>query len=126
MKQKSMVKILSFSPMFGSWDGALELGSAKQLARWVADCESCCFKARLLQKLEAAGAEGEYSQGETFWLAATSDPRCMLEQVVQSIFAAHAPAAGAYDPTCSGAEYWSLCIDAADDDVGLHWDKASR
>ena len=41
---------------FGSWDGALDLRSPKQASRWVADCEACCFKARLLQKLEA-GAE---------------------------------------------------------------------
>ena len=70
-----------------------------------------------------AGAEGEYSQGETFWLAADSEPRCMLEQVARSIFAKHAAALGSYDPRRSGAEYWSLCIDADDDDVGLHWDK---
>ena len=107
---------------FGSWDGALDLRSPKQASRWVADCEACCFKARLLQKLEA-GAEGEYSQGETFWLAADSEPRCMLEQVARSIFAKHAAALGSYDPRRSGAEYWSLCIDADDDDVGLHWDK---
>jgi hypothetical protein len=107
---------------FGSWDDALDLRSPKQASRWVADCEACCFKARLLQKLEA-GAEGEYSQGETFWLAADSEPRCMLEQVARSIFAKHAAALGSYDPRRSGAEYWSLCIDADDDDVGLHWDK---
>jgi hypothetical protein len=106
---------------FGSWDSALELRSAKELARWVADCEACCFKARLLQKLEAGG-EGEYSQGETFWFAADAEPRCVLEQVAQSIFSAHARP-GTYDPSRSGAEYWSLCIDAEDDDVGLHWDK---
>ena len=107
---------------FGSWDDALDLRSPKQASRWVADCEACCFKARLLQKLEA-GAEGEYSQGETFWLAADSEPRCMLEQVARSIFAKHAAALGSYDPHRSGAEYWSLCIDADADDVGLHWDK---
>ena len=47
----------------------------------------------------------------------------MLEQVARSIFAKHAAALGHYDPRRSGAEYWSLCIDADDDDVGLHWDK---
>ena len=46
----------SMDDRFGSWDGALDLRSPKQASRWVADCEACCFKARLLQKLEA-GAE---------------------------------------------------------------------
>ena len=50
----------------------------------------------------------------------------MLEQVARSIFAKHAAALGHYDPRRSGAEYWSLCIDADDDDVGLHWDKVHR
>ena len=48
---------------FGSWDDALDLRSPKQASRWVADCEACCFKSRLLQKLEALTAELKVASG---------------------------------------------------------------
>ena len=105
-----------------SWHDALDVRSPKHRARLVADCESCCFRGRLMQRLEAGAAEGEYSQGETFWLAADAKPRCLLEQIVRSVYMAHTSAAHEKSHV-SGAEFWSLVIDQEDADVGLHFDK---
>lgn len=103
---------------FVSWDSAVSLQSAKLLPKLQSDCESCC-KAR---RLEASSGSGEYSGGDTNWLAANATPRCLLEQLAASILWAHAGKAETFDRLSSGAEWWTLHIDA-DDEVGLHWDK---
>jgi len=105
-----------------TWDDALDVRSPKHRARLVADCEACCFRGRLLQRLEAGAADGEYSQGETFWLPADATPRCSLEQIVRSVYMAHTSVAHGRSHA-SGAEFWSLVIDQEDADVGLHFDK---
>jgi hypothetical protein len=85
-----------------------------------------------------------YSAGITYFLPCAMKPRCVLEQLVQSIFQLHTkdlnPAT--FIPEQSGAEWWTLVLndsepmgtsesvedaeldeeDEEDDDVGLHFD----
>ena len=97
---------------FTSFDNCLEL-SDRMMARTLKDCEAT-FTAR-------AGNQDKYSEGSTFWLPRSAAPSCLLEQVAQSTFD-HYTAGLDFDPESSGAEWWTLVIDVADD-VGFHWDK---
>ena len=88
-----------------------------------------------------------YSAGQTFFLPATMTPRCALEGLVQTIFQQHVAhlEEGTFRPEQSGAEWWTLVLDAddehhdnkhynnknddddddedvEDDEVGLHFD----
>mmetsp|Transcript_18463 Transcript_18463/g.30772 ORF Transcript_18463/g.30772 Transcript_18463/m.30772 type:complete len:386 (+) Transcript_18463:134-1291(+) len=77
-----------------------------------------CKKAFQLKECE----EGErYSEGQTFWMPATATPRCELERLAQGIFAHHTRHAR-FDPSTSGAEWWTQHIDTIDD-IGFHFDR---
>ncbi|KOO33345.1 hypothetical protein Ctob_013950 [Chrysochromulina tobinii] len=62
----------------------------------------------------AAGV-GELSAGCTFWVpAATKKPKTSLEQLALDIFTFHARDA-VFEPSKSGAEWWTLVIDESDE-----------
>lgn len=63
---------------------------------------------------------GRYSSGQTFWVRADATPRNCLERLALDIFKFHASGA-AYDPSASGAEWWTLAMDD-EDEVGFHFD----
>ena len=94
------------------FDGALPSGADP--GPLIADCEAV-FTAR------ATGAGEGLSSGATFWVAANAKPKTALERLALQIFAHHA-AGAEYDPSRSGAEWWTVVIDDTDD-VGLHWDR---
>jgi len=92
--------------------------AASDLAKLIADCRET-FTARTTRKGQ------KYSAGETYWLAASAEPRCALEKLARDVFDLHTEGKEAgvdYDPGASGAEWWTLVLDS-DDDVGLHWDR---
>lgn len=92
--------------------------AASDLASLIADCRAT-FTARTTRKGQ------KYSAGETYWLAASAEPRCALEKLARDVFDLHTVGKEAgvdYDPGASGAEWWTLVLDS-DDDVGLHWDR---
>jgi hypothetical protein len=80
-----------------------------------------------------------YSAGQTFFLPSKMKPRCALEEIVKTIFQKHVQhlEEGMYNPEQSGAEWWTLVLDADEeknesakkseddeeaDEVGLHFD----
>ena len=80
------------------------------------DCD-IAFTAREMED------DDDYSSGDTFFLYASEDkPRTKLEQLVKRIFRHHTKGIN-YDPTISGAEWWTLVVDPDDGGVGFHWDK---
>lgn len=98
------------------------------------DCE-VVFTARTMEDGAA------YSAGTTFFIPAVMKPRCALEGLALTIFKEHTRGLeGMFRPEQSGAEFWTLCMDAAppvisdsnDDDgdeededhaeVGIHFD----
>ena len=99
---------------FGSWDGAVQLQSAKLLEKLSADCKTV-FSAR-------TASDGDHSSGSTHWLAANAQPRCLLEQLALAILQAHAPPDEGSAAGGVGAEWWTLAIDAEDAAVGFHFD----
>uniref|UniRef100_A0A7S4BXZ0 Uncharacterized protein n=1 Tax=Chrysotila carterae TaxID=13221 RepID=A0A7S4BXZ0_CHRCT len=69
----------------------------------------------------AAGGDG-YSAGCTFWVSAQdSAPTTALERMALKIFRMHT-ADAEFEPSTSGAEWWTQVIDAQDD-IGFHWDR---
>jgi len=63
-----------------------------------------------------------YSVGETFFVRADEqNPKSNLEALALDIFKFHASDLK-YDPTRSGAEWWTLVLEG-DDGIGWHWDK---
>jgi hypothetical protein len=78
-----------------------------------------CKRAFTSRNIESA--DESYSTGSTFFIRATTTPRCLLEKLALSIFKVHTNFAN-FDPANSGAEWWSLSIDSRDD-VGFHWDR---
>ena len=92
--------------------------AAEDLDKLIADCRTT-FTARTTRKGQ------KYSAGETYWLASDAEPRCALEKLAKRVFDMHTEGKVAgedFNPTTSGAEWWTLVLDA-DDDVGLHWDR---
>ena len=63
----------------------------------------------------------QYSAGDTFFMPASGQPRCGLEALALSIFEYHAKKAK-FDPSRSGAEWWTQVIDVRDD-IGVHFDR---
>ncbi|EOD33365.1 hypothetical protein EMIHUDRAFT_229943 [Emiliania huxleyi CCMP1516] len=92
------------------FDGALPSGADP--GPLIADCEAV-FTAR------ATGAGEGLSSGATFWVAANAKPKTALERLALQIFAHHA-AGAEYDPSRSGAEWWTVVIDDTDDGLLLH------
>ena len=79
------------------------------------DCETV-FTAR--DKPEGAA----YSAGQTFFLPATTKPRCALEALAMLIFRKHTEhlPEGTFHPANSGANWWTLVMnddDGGDDDI---------
>jgi hypothetical protein len=81
--------------------------------------------------------QASYSVGTTFFLPAVMQPRCALEGLALAIFQAHVKDLdGMYTPEQSGAEWWTLILDASknqdanakeydedeSDEVGMHYD----
>lgn len=81
-----------------------------QLPTLLEDCETV-FTAR--DKPDGAS----YSAGQTFFLPANMKPRCALEGLAQSIFLKHTQhlEEGSYNPSQSGANWWTLVLDAEDE-----------
>lgn len=69
--------------------------------------------------------KGKYSAGDTFWVPASADKTQLsqLELVALQLFKYHTrPAEGLFDPSTSGAEWWTQCVRPIDD-IGFHWDR---
>ena len=76
--------------------------------------------------------QAAYSAGTTFFVPAVMKPRCALEGLALAIFQAHVKDLdGMYNPEQSGAEWWTLILDAnkseeddedESDEVGMHYD----
>lgn len=97
----------------------------------ISDCQKV-FTARTIED------DAAYSAGQTFFVPAVMKPRCALEGLALQIFQAHVKGLeGMYNPEQSGAEWWTLMLDAnkpikgdngeQDDDceadeVGMHFD----
>jgi len=94
------------------------------------DCEKV-FTARNIED------DAAYSAGTTFFVPAVMKPRCALEGLALRIFQAHVEGLdGMYNPEQSGAEWWTLMLDANkpkdasgeedddndEDEVGMHFD----
>ncbi|KAL3770692.1 hypothetical protein ACHAWO_010357 [Cyclotella atomus] len=127
---------------FASFDNAISMPSDDQQEAFLNDC-SIVFTARTKEDSES------YSTGETFFLPCLMKPRCALEALAHTIFHAHVDGLQddtsngekklLYDPERSGAEWWTLVLDAPsadekegkkqndddeeeDDEVGMHFD----
>ena len=93
------------------WDGVVGEAVAGRCERWCADAA--------VKKVVGSGKA--YSRGDTFFVRSTDTPRCGLEEVALQIFKMHTEGC-TFDPSRSGAEWWTLVLDA-DSEVGWHWDK---
>ena len=65
--------------------------------------------------------------GASFWIGASSSPRCALESLAKALFEAHAGSAvDGFDASKSGAEWWVQLRRPGDEQkeaVAFHWDK---
>eukprot|EP00804_Cyclotella_cryptica_P027290 CCRYP_014391-RA/>CCRYP_014391-RA protein AED:0.04 eAED:0.04 QI:171/1/1/1/1/1/2/56/452 len=154
--KNSVEKIVDPIPRysFASFADTISMPFGDQRESFLNDC-SLVFTARTKEDSES------YSTGETFFLPCLMKPRCALEALAHTIFHAHvdglegASANGSkkssehgdmksllYDPERSGAEWWTLVLDAPsadgkedtnqeqldddeeeeDDEVGMHFD----
>jgi hypothetical protein len=89
--------------------------SKTSISALIEDCK-VSFTAREVNE------SADYSDGETFFVPANSLPTTNIERLVLDIFRCHTENM-TYDPKRSGAEWWSLVVDAEDGGVGFHWDK---
>ena len=122
---------------FGSFMGALPDGVGQELLE---DC-ALAFTSTSLSDVEDEDSEPlGVSSGETFWVPAVPPgnesngdappgPRCGLEAIALQIFNFHVARLGLvagvhYDPSRSGAEWWTQCIDS-DAEIGFHWGRFS-
>ncbi|RHY29189.1 hypothetical protein DYB32_005349, partial [Aphanomyces invadans] len=81
---------------------------------WIDDCKTC-FTCREVE-------DGDnYSLGSTFFVKASEAPVCGMEALAKKIFDLHTDGM-TFDPTNSGAEWWSQHIDHRDN-IGFHWDR---
>jgi hypothetical protein len=99
---------------FKCFPGMLGGLSAKALASLQADCGSC-FTCR-----EVSDGDN-YSVGSTFFVKADAVPRCGAERLALEIFKLHTEGRS-FDPSNSGAEWWTQHIDHRDD-IAFHWDR---
>ncbi len=100
---------------FRALDNCLRAGQGSVAEALVADCRAV-FTAR------QAEDDVAYSAGETYFVGADAEPRCALERLALDVFRFHAEGLR-FDPARSGAEWWTLVLDAEDSDVSWHWDK---
>ena len=97
---------------FSTFSKAVEFVSDEQREKLIEDC------ARTM----TARARGiGLSEGMTYMVRACDKPRCTLEEIALKIFEFHTANAD-FDPSKSGAEWWTQVIDA-EDDIGFHFDK---
>jgi len=84
----------------------------------VADDSKRLFNAR------PKSTTSSYSEGRTFWVASTDQPRCDLERLALEIFKFHTSSlsSASFNPKNSGAEWWTVVCNE-EDDIGFHWDK---
>lgn len=98
-----------------------------------------CAAAHTAKNARGKHGKSGYSSGRTFWLSADGAPRCALEALALETFRRATRTAEAkisvsvakgkefvtaatYDPSNSGAEWWTQVIDD-EDEIGWHWDK---
>ena len=98
-----------------------------------------CVAAHTAKSARRKQGKSGYSSGRTFWVSADGAPRCALEALALETFRratrtaeAKISVSGAkgkecitaatYDPSNSGAEWWTQVIDD-EDEIGWHWDK---
>ena len=72
------------------------------------DIRQECLNAFHLSQIEDTGEQ--YSAGNTYFIKAIETPTIMLESLALSIFHHHTKDAQ-FDPSISGAEWWTQCID---------------
>ncbi|KAH9098024.1 hypothetical protein LEN26_016828 [Aphanomyces euteiches] len=78
------------------------------------DCKTC-FTCREVE-------DGDnYSLGSTFFIRADEAPACGMEVLAKKIFDLHTNGLE-FDPSTSGAEWWTQHIDHRDN-IGFHWDR---
>jgi hypothetical protein len=65
--------------------------------------------------------EENYSTGTTYFIKANEKPRTYLEKMALEIFGHHTSTLS-FNPSTSGAEWWTQVIDTRDD-IGVHWDR---
>ena len=122
---------------FASFPSALEINK-EQEENIIHDC-NLAFTARTKEDSDA------YSSGATFFIPTSMKPRCALEELALKIFQTHTKhliPGKHYDVERSGAEWWTLVLDTAengtknnnddnegdneeddeDDEVGMHFD----
>ena len=112
---------------FASFANALHIHTPESVIK---DCEKVCTA-----RTRDDGAA--YSAGCTYFCPSQITPRCALEGLALQIFQAHVrDMDGMYNPEQSGAEWWTLVMDANkprktnsdaeqgddDDEVGMHFD----
>jgi hypothetical protein len=88
-----------------------------------ADIQALKAECEALFDAKSKKVSSAYSEGQTFWIAADSPPRFLAESYALELFAYYTRDLAYVDPSCSGAEYWPLCIGVADSNVAPHYDK---
>eukprot|EP00933_Yihiella_yeosuensis_P082696 TRINITY_DN9666_c0_g1_i1.p1 TRINITY_DN9666_c0_g1~~TRINITY_DN9666_c0_g1_i1.p1 ORF type:complete len:424 (-),score=88.41 TRINITY_DN9666_c0_g1_i1:196-1467(-) len=109
---------------FRSFSKLLPLGdeNGKKVLETLIKDSAAAFTAR------ETGFGERYSRGETFWVSADSTPKTLMETLALELFRLHtsqvvtATGAPGFDPTHSGAEWWTQVINS-EDDIGWHWDR---
>lgn len=79
------------------------------------DCETA-FNCRNI-----ASKNQNYSVGATYFIRSNELATCNLESLAHQIFCHHTRGLS-FDPSRSGAEWWTQVIDHRDD-IGFHWDR---
>ena len=101
-----------------AWDEAIPRASVPAL---VADCEAAYVKVTTQTKVRGL----KYSTNATYWVSADAMPHSALEQLALRLFEYHTRGVD-FDPTRSGAEWWTQVVSAHDAEVGtigFHWDR---
>lgn len=119
----------SFADVFGDVNATASPSAPPSLASLRQDLSKASTKNREEEEdddKDDDGAKGastrDYSEGQTFWVSANAKPTTTLESIALDIFKFHTKGCD-YDPTKSGAEWWTLAIDSDNADVAWHWDK---
>tara|TARA_B110001452_G_scaffold150988_2_gene125657 strand:- start:4118 stop:5149 length:1032 start_codon:yes stop_codon:yes gene_type:complete len=101
-----------------AWDEAIPRASVPAL---VADCEAAYVKVTTQTRLRGL----KYSTNATYWVPANATPHSTLERLALRLFEHHTRGVE-FDPTRSGAEWWSQVVSAHDagfGTIGFHWDR---
>ncbi len=98
-----------------SYLGVFDALSDTEHQKIIDDCK-IAFNSRSLKS-----SSDNYSEGSTYFIKANEKHQCNLESIALSIFREHTKSIK-FDPSKSGAEWWSQVIDSRDD-IGFHWDR---